>query len=576
MGNTCSMSRPPLAFVRLEGAWVTAAGVGDRPAVVAAGPVVVDVAPLARAEGVRPGMRVRTARRLLPGLVVVPRDAIDPLAALEPLYEALLGVSPRVEPVVDRLAALCELDASTTVEEVVAVLQAAGLGRRGHRLVLGIGHGRLVARLAARVAARSRAAIAGEEALGGDPGPPARRAVGRRGRGPQRHEAAGGAASAGGRAAAQRSSGVAGPAGGAGPASRGVAPAGMRAGPAHGSGTAAPRVAMPAADAGGSPGVASCRVPPGQEAAFLAPMPVTVLEEEVPPAARRRLQRLGLMTLGDVAAAPQQVVSRAVGDLAPLLQAWCRGDDRRPVVPGFPPPGVTAALAAPPELPEDRRAGWWPGRLPHLAREVASRLAAAGRGGRLVVLQGERARVRRYLPQAVADGDALARTALDLYRRLLGDEPAPARLALTVTALEPVARQLALGDPAALATQDRATPAMGGRPPAGEPTQPTRGHRVRQGREPVPAAPGERTPAARAPAGRGPAEPASAGRGAAGPALSVPALPVLVDELARRYPGRVFWGRERPATRRERQLAYWDPWRGAPEGLGPRADGLGP
>src|SRR5690606_36238777 len=114
-----------------------------------------------------------------------------------------------------------------------------------------------------------------------------------------------------------------------------------------------------------------------------------------------------------------------------------------------------------PELPEDRRTGWWPGRLPHLAREVASRLAAAGRGGRLVVLQGERARVRRYLPQAVADGDALARTALDLYRRLLGDEPAPARLALTVSALEPVARQLALGDPAALATQDRATPAMG-------------------------------------------------------------------------------------------------------------------
>ncbi|HEY8552293.1 MAG TPA: nucleotidyltransferase [Thermaerobacter sp.] len=532
---------------------MTAAGVGDRPAVVAAGPVVADVSPVARAAGLRPGMRVRTARRLLPGLMVVPRDAIDPLAALEPLYEALLGISPRVEPVVDRLAALCELDARQTVEEVVAVLEAAGLGRRGHRLVLGIGHGRLVARMAARVAARSRAGTAGgEESPTWDhPGPAARRAAtGRRGRGPRRDEAGGGVVSGSGRAAARRVGGVAGP-------------ARVGAGPTRVRGTAVPRTAMPVAGTGGSLVVASCRVPPGQEAAFLASMPVAALEEEVPPAARRRLRRLGLMTLGDVAAAPRQVVARAVGDLAPLLQAWCRGDDRRPVAPGFPPPGVTATLAAPPELPEDRRAGWWPAHLPHLAQEVASRLAAAGRAGRLAVLQGERARASRYLPGAVADGDALGRAALDLYRRLLGDEPAPARLALTVTALEPVARQLALAD---LAAQGRGTLALRGRPATGEPNP---GYRSRQGQEPVPASPGERAPAARAPGSRGPGEPTPAGRGAARPVLAMPALPMLVDELARRYPGRIFWGRERPATRRERQLAYWDPWRGAPGGLGP-------
>lgn len=443
MGNRCSVSRPPLAFVRLEGAWVTAAGVGDRPAVVADGPVVADVSPAARAAGLRPGMRVQGARRLLPGLAVVPRDEIDPLAALEPLYEALLGVSPRVEPAVDRMAAFCELDARQTVDGVVAVLQAAGLARYGDRLVLGIGQGRLVARMAARVAARSRAAAA-------------------RGRG-----------------GAGR--------GGTGRSAAGPETAGRRSG----------RGADAETDAGRSLAVVSCRVPPGQEAAFLAPMPVAALQEEVAPAARRQLQRLGLMTLGDVAAAPRQVVARAVGDLAPLLQAWCRGDDRRPLVPGFPPPGVTAVLAAPPELADDLRAGWWSAQLPRLAQEVAARLAAAGRAGRLAVLQGERARASRHLPAAVAGADVLTRAALDLYRRLLRDEPAPARLALTVTALEPAVRQLSLADPV---QEDR---------------------------------------------------------------------PVLLDELARRYPGRIFWGRERPVSRRERQLAYWDPWRGAPGGAGP-------
>ena len=462
MGNTRSVSGPLLAFARLEGAWVTAAGLADRPAVVASGAVVADVSPAARAAGLRPGIRVRSARRLVSDLMVVEREAIDPLAALEPLYEVLLGLSPQVEPVVDHLAAYCALSPASAGDEVIAALQAGKLERWGHRLIVGIGHGRLVARMAARVAARTRAGGSGAGA-----------------RAPQVV-----AEVQGGNAARSGDPGSGG-----------------------GAGVSAARALE----------VVSCRVPPGQEAPFLAPMPVTTLQEEVPPAARRQLQRLGLYTLGDVAMAPRQVVARAVGEQAPLLQAWCRGDDRRPLAPGYPPPGVTATLEAPPELGDDLRAPWWPAQLPRLAQQVAGRLVATGCAGRLVILEGERSRVGRYLPVATTAPDGLARAALELYRRLLADEPAPGRLALTVTALEPVARQLALDG---LVPDAR---------PAGNP-------------------------------GPGPAGP---------PRCREPEAPALLDELARRYPGRVFWGRERPVPRRERQLAYWDPWRGAPRGPAP-------
>lgn len=536
MGNTRSVPIPWMAFARLEGAWAVAAGVQDRPAVVADGPVVADVSLPARAAGLRPGIRVQSARRLLSSLEVVPRDAIDPMAALEPFYEALLSLSPRVEPVVDHLAAFCELDPQQTVDGVVAILQAAGLERYGHRLVLGLGHGRLVARMAARVAARSPtgggAGATGRQACGSGPlssrtGPSP---VTRPPAGPAEGEAGaprfrGGTWSWAGRGAWWDAEAV-GRDAAAQPGSQAGFPAG-RGGPAGGH----PSRARPPREACGAAGLAvvSCCVPPGQEAGFLAPLPVAALQEEVPPAARRQLQRLGLYTLGDVAAAPRQVVARAVGDQAPLLQAWCRGDDRRPLKPGFPPPGVTATLTAPPELGDELRAGWWPAQLPLLARDVAARLAAAGQAGRLVILQGERSRVGRYLPVAAAGQDVLARAALALYHRLVPAEPAPARLDLTVTALEPAARQLALPaafDPGAGPGGRRAVPGSE-RPGTG---------RQRAGRAPFPA----------------------------GQEVAGPELPVLLDELARRYPGRIFWGRERPATRRERQLAYWDPWRGAP------------
>jgi DNA polymerase-4 len=77
-------------------------------------------------------------------------------------------------------------------------------------------------------------------------------------------------------------------------------------------------------------------VPPGTERSFLAPLPLRVLPG-LGPAAERRLDGLGLKTVGDLAATPVEVLTARLGSSAPLLLAMALGDDPRPVsVPGLP------------------------------------------------------------------------------------------------------------------------------------------------------------------------------------------------------------------------------------------------
>ena len=78
-------------------------------------------------------------------------------------------------------------------------------------------------------------------------------------------------------------------------------------------------------------------VPPGEEAAFLAPLPLRTLPG-VGPAAERALQGLGLTTLGQLAALPREVVQRRVGEHAGG-GLWERAqglDDGAVTVPGRP------------------------------------------------------------------------------------------------------------------------------------------------------------------------------------------------------------------------------------------------
>lgn len=71
-------------------------------------------------------------------------------------------------------------------------------------------------------------------------------------------------------------------------------------------------------------------VPPGQEAAFLAPLPVRALSG-VGPVTAARLAELGVSTVGDLAALPEDALAAAFGQHGPEMARRARGLDDRPV-----------------------------------------------------------------------------------------------------------------------------------------------------------------------------------------------------------------------------------------------------
>lgn len=76
---------------------------------------------------------------------------------------------------------------------------------------------------------------------------------------------------------------------------------------------------------------AICVVPSGQEAAFLAPLPTSALWG-VGPKTEAALTRLGIATIGDLAAHPQDDLLRRFGQHGYDLSQHARGIDKRPIV----------------------------------------------------------------------------------------------------------------------------------------------------------------------------------------------------------------------------------------------------
>lgn len=72
-------------------------------------------------------------------------------------------------------------------------------------------------------------------------------------------------------------------------------------------------------------------VPPGEEAAFLAPLPVGALWG-VGPKTAARLHELGMQTIGDIARWPEADLARRFGKMGAELSCRARGIDDRPLV----------------------------------------------------------------------------------------------------------------------------------------------------------------------------------------------------------------------------------------------------
>lgn len=81
-------------------------------------------------------------------------------------------------------------------------------------------------------------------------------------------------------------------------------------------------------------------VKPGDEAAFLAPMPLRTLPM-LGPALERKLLRLGVSTLGQVASMPAASLRAVLGPHGPELAARCRGIDASPVGGHAPPKSIS-------------------------------------------------------------------------------------------------------------------------------------------------------------------------------------------------------------------------------------------
>jgi len=214
----------------------------------------------------------------------------------------------------------------------------------------------------------------------------------------------------------------------------------------------ASEAAKPSASrAGAVPGRAVVVVSPGEEVAFLHPLPVRALWG-VGPATARRLERFGVATVGDLAALPVRTVVGALGE--------AQGRHLHELAWGRDPRAVEAdrdakSIGHEETYPVDHRDRDVLAReVVRLADAVAARLRAARVGGRTVTLKVRYADFRtitrsRTVREPVANGPDLARVANDLLSGL--DVDAGVRL-LGVSASNlgpPPASQLALAGGAA-------------------------------------------------------------------------------------------------------------------------------
>lgn len=112
-------------------------------------------------------------------------------------------------------------------------------------------------------------------------------------------------------------------------------------------------------------------VEPGTEAAFLAPLPVSVLGG-IGPAAQKRLARYGVTTLGELAELDPAVAREALGAFGPVAVQRARGIDPRPVVVERAVKSVSNEVTFDRDLTHEEAAA----RLSGLVEKVAGRLRA--------------------------------------------------------------------------------------------------------------------------------------------------------------------------------------------------------
>ncbi len=191
-------------------------------------------------------------------------------------------------------------------------------------------------------------------------------------------------------------------------------------------------------------------VPPGQEAAFLAALPVQALWG-VGPKTAANLAAIGIVTVGDLAARSEVELARRFGKLGYALWHWSRGIDDRSVVTSHRPKSVSKETTFPRDVVDEITLR---SILHQLAAAVGRRLRRKQARGYTVTVKIRWPNFRtmtrqRTLRESTDEDEVIFQVAWSLFRENWSPGQPLRLIGVGVHRLEQVPRQLTLWDVAA-------------------------------------------------------------------------------------------------------------------------------
>lgn len=192
---------------------------------------------------------------------------------------------------------------------------------------------------------------------------------------------------------------------------------------------------------------AICVVPPGEEAAFLAPLPASALWG-VGPKTAEKLAGMGILTVGDIAAWPPEDLARRFGQHGEDLARLARGVDDRPIVTERAAKSISQETTFAHDVRDRERLEQT---LRAQAVEVATKLQRKGLTGTAVKLKIRwpdfTTPTRQLtLPQPTDDVELITDAALRLFNQIWPERQPVRLIGVGVSGLGMPPRQLSLWD----------------------------------------------------------------------------------------------------------------------------------
>ena len=188
-------------------------------------------------------------------------------------------------------------------------------------------------------------------------------------------------------------------------------------------------------------------VPPGEEAAFLAPLPIEMLWG-VGPKTAAKLAGLGIHTIGDIARWPESNLANSFGENGRDLARRARGEDERMVVTEHEAKSMSQETTFARDVRDDTALRKT---LRELSQDVGRNLRRSGLAGATIKLKvrwPDFTTLTRQatLPQRTDEGEEIYKKALDLLNVVRKPGQAVRLIGVGVTGLGPPVRQLVLWD----------------------------------------------------------------------------------------------------------------------------------